>query len=166
MHEYRVTKYDPALRDANGAFHGDDWTAVSDVGRSYGGVRLTRQEYDKVERAHIEAALAFLKEGGLDSLRVESLETVEEHPTALHNGSILSIDQLGDVIGQILREELWCNLEGDEAFIHFGYDYYMYIGVPCPCPDSEVLAAGLGLFVEFFPPDLEAPQETERLESK
>jgi hypothetical protein len=27
--ELRVTKFDPALRDARGAFTGDDWTSVA-----------------------------------------------------------------------------------------------------------------------------------------
>jgi hypothetical protein len=38
----RVTKYDPALRvGGRGAFTGDDWTSVSDVGRTFDGVVLT-----------------------------------------------------------------------------------------------------------------------------
>jgi hypothetical protein len=40
-------------------------------------------------------------------------------------------------------------LEADRtAFIHVGWDYYMYIGVPTDCPASDRLAAASGLFVE------------------
>jgi hypothetical protein len=41
-------------------------------------------------------------------------------------------------------------LEGGEGFIHFGWDYYMYIGVPHPCPTARVRAADLGLYIEEF----------------
>jgi hypothetical protein len=148
MYEYRVTKYDPALRDETGAFRGDDWTAVSDVGRSYGGVVFTRKEYDRVERAYVKAGLAFLREGGVMSVRVEQLETLPDHPPQLQESCVLHVDQLSDVIARILREEFWCNLEGDNGYLHFGYDYYLYIGVPQRCPVAEAFAKELGLFVE------------------
>lgn len=150
MREYRVSKYDPALRDAAGAFQGDDWTAVSDIGRSFGGVVLTAEEYQRVEDAYVTAALAFLREGGIESLRVEELEVLPDRPIALHEGSIVAVSEISAVIASILREEFWCNLEAENAFLHFGYDYYLYLGVPHPCPSAEAFAAELGLFVETF----------------
>jgi hypothetical protein len=54
------------------------------------------------------------------------------------------------IIRRILREEFRCRLEGGEGFIHFGWDYYMYIGVPHPCPTARVRAADLGLYIEEF----------------
>ena len=38
----------------------------------------------------------------------------------------------------------------NEGFIHFGWDYYMYIGMPHPCPTAQARAAELGLYVEEF----------------
>jgi hypothetical protein len=38
----------------------------------------------------------------------------------------------------------------DRFFVHFGYDYYMYVGSCAPCTDSVRYASGLGLFVESF----------------
>ena len=32
MIEYRVTKYNPALRDARGAYIAAEWTSVADIG--------------------------------------------------------------------------------------------------------------------------------------
>ena len=49
--EFRVTMYDPAHRDASGAYTRDDWTAVSDVGSAFAGVVLTEVEYQRVEDA-------------------------------------------------------------------------------------------------------------------
>ena len=65
MIEYRVTKYDPALRDANGAYIADEWILFKQVGSEFGGVVLTEGEYLKVEQAYIDSAIAFLREGGL-----------------------------------------------------------------------------------------------------
>jgi hypothetical protein len=41
-------------------------------------------------------------------------------------------------------------LQSDEYFLHFGYDYYMYVGVSLACPRSRALATAAGLFVEDF----------------
>jgi len=51
MIEYRVTKYDPSLRDARGAYSADDWTSVTDIGHAFGGVTLTDTEYQRIEQA-------------------------------------------------------------------------------------------------------------------
>jgi hypothetical protein len=51
---------------------------------------------------------------------------------------------------RVLREEFWCRLEGPEAFVHFGYDYYLYVGVPRACPEAEQATRRAGLFVESF----------------
>ena len=64
MIEYRVTKYNPALRDARGAYIADEWTSVKDIGRAFGGVVLTDSEYRRVEEAYVSSVFAFLKEGG------------------------------------------------------------------------------------------------------
>ena len=39
-------------------------------------------------------------------------------------------------------------LEGDDGFIHVGWDYYLYVGVAQGCPEARRLAAERGLFVE------------------
>jgi hypothetical protein len=64
------------------------------------------------------------------------------------NDSVLALDRISEIIRRILREEFWCRLEGSDSFLHFGWDYYMYIGVPHPCPTARARAAGLGLYVE------------------
>lgn len=149
MKEYRVTKYDPALRGPNDEYHVDDWISFAQIGKPFRGVVLTEQEYKRVERAYIKAALAFLSESGITALRVEGLEIRQQRLT-FGEGSLLTLEQLPDVIGRILREDFWCRLQADHGFVHFGWDYYMYIGVPRPCPVAEQTASELGLYVEEF----------------
>jgi hypothetical protein len=148
--EFRVTKYDPAHRDAGGAYTRDEWTAVSDVGRAFAGVVLTEVEYQRVEDAYATAAVAFMREAGVLSLTVSGLENPAGLPLPFADGAVLDLCNAVVVIRRVLRGEFWCRLEGEGGFVHLGYDYYMYVGVPQRCPGAEVLAGQLGLFVEPF----------------
>ena len=38
MSGYRISKYDPWLRDERGYFTGEDWTSFSDIGKEYLGI--------------------------------------------------------------------------------------------------------------------------------
>ena len=146
--EYRVTKYDPALRGANGEYEGDDWVMFKQIGQTSRGVVLTEQEYKRVENAYVKVALAFLSESGIAALRVVGLENTRRQALEFKEGSVLPLEKLSEVFGRILREEFWCRFQGDDSFVHFGWDYYMYIGVPRPCPSAEQAALELGLYVE------------------
>jgi len=55
MYKYRITKYNPSFRDDNGAYLKDDWTAISDIGRTFDEGKLTPDEYKKNEDAYIKA---------------------------------------------------------------------------------------------------------------
>ncbi len=150
MLEFRVTKYNPALRAPDGAYLRDDWTSVSDIGRTFNGNTLTDIEYTRVESAYVASALAFLNESGVPSLTVCRLENRFEAALAFGNGAELSLEQIAAILPRMLREEFWCALEAPDAFIHVGYDYYMYLGVPSACPEAQQLATSVGLFVEPF----------------
>jgi hypothetical protein len=103
-----------------------------------------------------------LRESGLFSMKVAGLENSRKQPLDFQNDSILPLDRIGEIIRRILREELWCRLESSEGFIHFSWDYYMYVGVPHPCPTAEARAAELGLYVEeFASPIRESVREAE-----
>ena len=150
MKEYRVSKYNPQFRGESGAYSRTEWTSVRDIGRTFDGVLLTPQVYERVENAYIHAASAFLREGGLSGMRITGLENSRNQRLDYSNESILGLDQVNDVIRLVLREEFWCRLEADLAFVHFGWDFYMYIGVPHPCPTARTRTSELGLYVEEF----------------
>ena len=150
MFQYRVTKYNPAHRDADGTYRRDEWSSVSDIGRIFDGAPLTETEYLRVESAYITVALEFLRESKVTSLVVSGLENYGEAALPFDEGTRLSIEQAGAMLGALLQEQFWCKLEGASSFIHVGYDYYMYLGVPAACPKAAELAVSLGLFVEPF----------------
>lgn len=145
MPEYRVCKYDPALRDAAGRYlRPDEWTAFSDVGTS-----VTLEAYLRVEAAYLDVALAFLDEAGVRSLAIRWSPGEVGAPADLRNGEWLAGEALRSALQRVLREEMWARFEdGAGAFVHFGYDYYMFIGAPAGCPGAMALASARGLFVE------------------
>ena len=147
MNQLRITKYDPSLRDSTGAFMGPDWTSHSDIGGSFGGRVLTEQEYLRVESAYVASAIALLSADGVTSLRVHDLE----RGGSIREGQEIGLDSVDALFRSVLRDEFWCRFESaDGAFVHFGYDYYMYVGVGSLSPLALSDAAGLGLFVEPF----------------
>jgi len=117
---------------------------------------LTRAEYERVEDAYVSVALAFLNEAGAAGLTITGLENHRGVSLAFGEGSVLPLGGVGAVIRRVLCEEFWCRLEGAEVFIHVGYDFYMYLGVPRVCPHAEQLARELGLFAELFPSPYQA----------
>jgi hypothetical protein len=112
---------------------------------------LTPEEYRRVEDVYVAVALSFLCESGQSALTVSGLENNRKYAIEFCEGSVLGLEQVGSVIRLILREKFRCRLEGPASFLHFGWDYYMYAGVPCPCPASQELAKKLRLFVEESP---------------
>jgi hypothetical protein len=148
LYEYRVTKYNPEFRDADGHYLREDWIMFRQIGESFSGVVLTVEEYERVETAYVTSAIAFLREAGLLSMTIVDLENRPGSQLAFRNGSSLPLDEVADVIRQMLQEKFWCRLEGKDAFVHIGWDYYMYIGVPHRCMIAEQKAAALSLFVE------------------
>jgi hypothetical protein len=151
MFEYRVTKYDPAERDVRGAYRRDEWILFSQIGSSFGGELFTAEQYRRVEDAYVAAALGFWREVRRPAIAVRGLENARGSRRAPSEGAALTDETLlAEVIRGILQEEFWCRLEGDGCFLHFGWDYYMYIGVSESCPESCALAGASGLFVEPF----------------
>jgi len=70
--------------------------------------------------------------------------------------------EVADIARLVLREFLWCKLEEDQKiFVHFGYDYYMFIGSSEKPPKSIIKKIEkMGLFVEEFEsPYLPDPEE-------
>jgi hypothetical protein len=149
MFEYRITKYDPANRDPTGVYLLNTWTSRSDIGKVIDGALLTPEEYNRFEEAYIATAVAFLQESGCKALTVNGLECHRETPP-FQDGDSLSVPQIAEAISGMLREEYWCRLEWSDAFIHIGYDYYMYLGVMTHCPKAIDFACEKGLFVEPF----------------
>lgn len=146
---WRITKYDPRFRDQSGRYLRQEWTAYSDIGKEIEGRSLDRETYGKIEDAYTSTALRMMAEAGHRQLRICALEMPPGCSVAVADDQWLEGDALDEVCRRNLRAELWCKLEISSSFyVHFGYDYYMYVGSAVPTPLSVAYAASVGLFVE------------------
>ena len=107
----------------------------------------------------------FLNAIGVDTLQVCNLEDKRasipangetdsicliEMKQSLHEGVFVHDTDIDAIVRMCLRESIWCKLQGDiGAYVHFGYDYYMYIG--CSDCDSSLTWPTHGVFTENMP---------------
>jgi len=168
MDWWRISKYDPALRDESNVYRRDEWTSAADIGRTHDGKTLDAETYLAVETAHVEAVRAFIDDAGVAALTVTSfqgpserdyeyLETlsVPDSPELarqmqqIHEGAELSGPELDNVLRLLLRKVFWCRLVHGERFIVDVLEYlYVCIGTVAPSERAIARTRALGLFVE------------------
>jgi hypothetical protein len=147
-YKYRITKYDPAKRNLLGHYLGEEWTSISDLGKTFCGHVFTQIEYTRVEATYLETVSKFLSESRIETLTIDKLE-MHQQMYSFEVGQSLKLDAIQEISRLSLREILWCQLRHPRReYLHFGYDFYMYIGVPTACPVATAHAQSLGLFVE------------------
>ena len=150
---YRITKYDPSCRNEIGAFLGDEWTSISDVGRIFSGVKLLESEYLTVETAYLLAIEALLRQAKIEALVLRAFEnhSDDDLPEHFRSGASLTIDQCINFAQLALREKIWGKLSlPGRAYVHFGYDYNMYVGVSSRCAAAVSQIQTRKLFVEHL----------------
>jgi hypothetical protein len=174
---FRVTKYDPGLRLTTGAYAKDEWTSATDIGRSFGGRAVAVSDYIRVENSYVRAVQIFLEWSGLRHLTVADLQINEidgnsfplelaqetiERARSPANDAEVSGDELDWLVRLSLREAIWCRLIGTSGFyVHFGYDYYMYIGAEAPGDIAPHMPEGIfaEIFSSPFNPDISDGEE-------
>lgn len=147
MYNYRVTKYNPKYR-VNGTYLKDEWTGISDIGEVFEGKTFTEIEYIKVEKEHIE----FIKEicELCNEKELEICEFEQHERTQWEGQKWVKLVELDNLISDCLREKCWCKLRGKNLYIHFGYDYYMYIGCGLKYKKMCDIATKYHLYAELF----------------
>ncbi len=163
MTDLRITKYNPINRDSSGKYIADEWTSVSDIGQTFSKKIFDVDEYLRIEKNYVNAAVQMVEEFQVSNLRIVEIEEyrafnhlphilVESTQYLMESFSsdiVIGKNNIQDIIRLVLRELIWCKVIGDEGFyIHFGYDYYMYIGSD---RESDIKWEKLpGVFVEQF----------------
>lgn len=162
MYCWRITKYDPQYRDDEGRYIKDDWTSFSDIGKFYEGKEFTLKEYMLMENKYIDAVISIMKYLQITTLEITNIEkyvdpdesNFEEMSNLLKtikDRDLIDIESIPDVCRLILREQMWAKLKYKSAmFVHFGYDYYMYIGSSVDCRNHLNNAKQPSLFIEPF----------------
>ena len=162
-YQWRVTKYNPDFRDENGYYTLiEEWTCPSEIGNIINGKEFTSDEYFQVEAAYINSVMNFIEESGINSLRILQLErgiSEEDRTSPLYEEEfeklvikedlLVNKNEIRLICKMVLRNFLWCELcSKDNFFVHFGWDYYMYIGSNVHCLSAIECATNNGLFVE------------------
>ncbi len=168
MFSWRITKYNPAYREKNNRYTKCEWTSISDIGKVFNGKELDIRDYLAVEDLYTQAVITFMDCLAITSLRVKNLEKKRNNPEldrtpnlysqemgrfyhSLQDNIRLNKREIQYLCRCALREQLWCKLEKENTmFVHFGYDYYMYIGSNDKCEEAIRTITNMGLFVEKF----------------
>ncbi|MFO0549702.1 MAG: hypothetical protein U0271_15020 [Polyangiaceae bacterium] len=158
MNSWRVSKYDPRRRSADGSYPAETWTSVSDIGRVFDKEEFTVREYLAVEDSYVRVATQFHQDAGCPIMFARGVETADCEPrldgraclAPPTEGTPVEVHMLTEVIRACLREVFWCRLEsaGARWQIHFGYDYYMYLIGDTLSDILRGLASRGGLFIE------------------
>jgi hypothetical protein len=170
MFSYRVTKYNPDFRNSTGVYEKDEWIAFSDIGDRFDGVEFTVNNYIETEELYLAAIHRFMSNLDLNSLNISRLEkenyVLREHDRKhidlyplqmtrivefIQDGNSLNGVDLDNFCRLCLRSQIWGVLEHrEDMFVHFGRDYYMYIGVTKTSDPIIEEIRSTGLFVEPF----------------
>lgn len=163
MFSYRITKYNPQNRNAHGSYQKDEWICFADVGKVFEGVKLTYKDYAKTEKAYIKAIklvmsfltldslhIIHLKKYGLSNPKRYSKKAIAIYKSLRNNQKVFK-KNIAYVSKLRLRSDIGGLFQNKNMFVHFGYDYYMYIGSSKELPQNlRNKIESLGLFVEDF----------------
>lgn len=162
MRIYKLQKYDPAAYDSRG-YTKDEWTDVSDIGRTFEGRPLSRAAYASVEDSYIEAIEALARENAADELRVycegmipPSFKLAKKYlfgvewsaATSFRHGEWLSGERMSLFCRLCLRNIQGYALTNERTFfLSFSDEYYVHVGGAPATDDLLVRIRGLNLFL-------------------
>ncbi len=166
MEHFRITKYNHEKFGTSEYLN--DWTSVSDVGKTFGGKILTPDIYIETENKYINLLCEFMKENNVSAFNIcdleaynvdESLDRINSHDVFVPEGAkelissisktkkIKGVENISILARLTLREVLWCKLEHPQMFVHFGYDFYMYVGCKKKIDENRYIE---GMYIEPF----------------
>lgn len=150
MYQYRITKYDPQNR-VDGKYIKDEWTSYSDIGQPFSGMVLTMEDYLETEQGYIQCVMDLLAICDIGKLSIEALELHDKLAKKRwkHNRA-LDWFEISDFMRDCLRRRCWARLTADRFFVHFGHEYYMYVGCEKPIGIVAPIAEKNHLFCEDF----------------
>ena len=123
-----------------------EWTSIDDIGKKFDAGVLTYSQYKKVEQAYIDCRIALMGEANVTGLTVCGPEYYD--PEIQFPQFVCDEIEIRRIIMCCLQEKCWAKLEAENFYIHFGYDYYMYIGTELPLAMVEEIAVRYNLFCE------------------
>lgn len=166
---YRLSKYNPAYRNNEGAYRKNEWTSICDIGTEYDDGILTVSTYLKVEESYCKVVKAILEKYSESSFSIQRVERYVDttsaslivnkygidfsindifHFNAIKQNHKISIDEVEFYLKFLLRELVWYVLVGKEISITVGHDYYVHLQSKNPLETFEDYVANEGLYLE------------------
>ena len=159
-YQWRITKYNPIHRNEHGYYTiGSEWTSSSDIGKNMYDGLLTLENYIKVETAYIDKIIRFLEANNIKSIWIPTVTYIDTNKEStlydkefdklyLQDDQEVSIAHVRLIAKMVLREFIHCNFITRNFFVHFGYDYYLYIGSNSYYDEPLRFTEAQNLFVE------------------
>ena len=101
-----------------------------------------------------------MAEMGLNRVYVMALEqwsddvgtqNANEFLSKIWVGKAVTVQEVRELAKLTFKNAIWCKLGyKKQFFVHFGYDYYMYIGASEECTKAKEVVKETGLFIEDF----------------
>lgn len=177
MHRYRLIKYIPEYRDEFGGYEKNEWTSISDVGKSFDGVIFNFEKYMRVEDAYVKSVKMIMDYCKVTALKVTYIEkrgvlSAHEYNSpnfpknlydlktaALYKSvkkrTVLTGWRIEHMIRLMLREELYAQLVGNEPDhksepfkVFIGYEYLMGIHTNTNLQQLKEQLLKIGMYLE------------------
>jgi hypothetical protein len=172
MYKYNISKYNPAFRDERGRYMKEDWTAISDVGKTFDGRTLTSEEYIETEGRYVRAIQIIFNFFNFGHLKVcdvrksfgdDQFGDLISRRKVKYTSDIMAIYNMSGSIEKLeyldldlflrllLREDIGAKIFYPGTFeIFVCYDYLM--GIHSSHSINKIISEieSLGLFVEEF----------------
>lgn len=148
--EYRITKYNPKLRDNQGKYAQEEWTSYYDIGDIFGCKIFTKEQYYRIEDAYINCIDEITNILQLQEFIIHNYENYLNNKLLWKNNQIIKKEKLRQLIQDCLREKCWCKITANHFFLHFGYDYYIYVGCIIDSLKISEICNKYGLYGEII----------------
>lgn len=144
---YRISKFKP-IDQTTSINYVNDWTSISDVGNVYSGKIFTINQYKQIEKNYIDFYIEILETLSIETLKIECLEDPYNLKRWKNNQQI-NYYEMKLFFQDCLREKCWGKLKYKKTFfIHFGYDYYTYLGTKLDFYIVDSIANKYNLYCE------------------
>ncbi|WP_416729348.1 hypothetical protein [Fictibacillus sp. JL2B1089] len=172
MYKYRITKYNPVFRDNEGIYLENDWTGISDLGKSFNGKELTMEQYKETEENYISAIqliMSYMKtpylkiEDAIQSFSKDMFFDLIADYKPLYTKDIidfyLDIKNINEVrqdnckllLSLMLREDIGAKVFYPRKLkVFIGYDYLMSVHTSRPLEPIFHEIEQYNLYVEDF----------------
>ena len=174
MYKYRISKYNSSFRDNDGRYLKEEWTAISDIGKTFDGVKLSVEEYKKIEDSYIKAIRLVMNYVGTQFLTIDKVirsfsnEKFEElfittEYRHLYTSEILDTyhsvrdkenlneERIDQFCRLLLREDIGAKVfYQNKMKVFIGYDYLMGMHTSKSLENLIPEIEELGLYVEEF----------------